>query len=126
MIVLDSDVAIDILRQHPPAMAWINSVQDNICLPGIVAARFYQGCYNKKEAAALAKQIKPFAILWPSESACDDALATYAKAHLSNSLGLLDALIAATALTHGTPLYTFNQKHFAAIPNLQTIQPYVR
>jgi predicted nucleic acid-binding protein len=126
VILLDTDIAVDILRKHPPAMAWIASVKDPVCLPGIAALELYQGCYNKKDVAELERQIKPFAILWPSDNACNTALATYAQAHLSNALGLLDALIAATALAHTVPLHTFNQKHFIAVPGLQTIQPYVR
>lgn len=126
MILLDSDVAIDILRRHPSAMAWIGSVHDHICLPGIVALELYQGCHDKRQAEALQKQIAPFAILWPAAADCDTPLANFAKAHLASALGLLDALIAATALTYSVPLHTFNQKHFAAVPGLKTVQPYVR
>jgi predicted nucleic acid-binding protein len=126
VILLDSDIAVDILRRYPPAMAWISSVQDNVCLPGIVAIELYQGCRDKRETVALQKELAPFAILWPSDAACDAALANYVQAHLSHALGLLDALIGATALTHGVPLHTFNQKHFAAVPGLQTVQPYER
>jgi len=126
VILLDSDVAIDILRKRPAALAWIASVQDPVCLPGIVALELYQGCRDKREVKALEAQIAQFAILWPSEQASDIALNAFAMAHLTHSLGLLDALIAATALTHNLPLHTFNQKHFAAVPNLQTIQPYAR
>ena len=126
MILLDSDIAIDILRHHPPAMAWISSVQDNVCLPGIVVLELYQGCHDKREVVGLRKQLAPFAILWPSDAACNTALSNYAQAHLANALGLLDSLIAATALTYSVPLHTFNQKHFAAVPGLATIQPYVR
>jgi predicted nucleic acid-binding protein len=126
VILLDSDIAIDILRRSPPATAWISSVQDNVCLPGIVALELYQGCRDKREVTALQKELAPFAILWPSDAACDTALTHYAKAHLTNALGLLDALIAATALTYSVSLHTFNQKHFAAVPGLQTIQPYTR
>ncbi len=126
MILLDSDVAIDILRKRPPALAWISTIQVPVCLPGIVALELYQGCRDKREAADLESKIKPFAILWPSEQSSNIALNTFASAHLTHSLGILDALIAATALTHNLPLHTFNQKHFAAVPNLQTIQPYTR
>lgn len=126
MILLDTDIAIDVLRRHPPAMAWTGSVHDSICLPGIVALELYQGCHNKQAVNSLRKQIAPFAILWPSDQSCDEALKVFTLAHLSHSLGLLDSLIAATALSYGVPLHTFNQKHFAAVPNLQTIQPYIR
>ncbi len=38
---------------------------------------------------------------------------------LSQILAVPDSLIAATALTHETPLYTLNRKDFRFIPGLQ-------
>ena len=29
MILLDSDVLIDLLRKHPPAMAWFDALQED-------------------------------------------------------------------------------------------------
>ncbi len=37
-----------------------------------------------------------------------------------------DIMIGETALALNLPLHTFNQKHYAAIPNLKTIQPYTK
>jgi len=48
----------------------------------------------------------------------------FARYHLSHALGILDALIGQMAVALGLPLYTFNQKHYAAILNLRTVQPY--
>jgi len=40
---------------------------------------------------------------------------------LSHKLSVPDALIAATALSQGIPLYTLNRKDFRFIPNLNFI-----
>ena len=45
---------------------------------------------------------------------------------LSTGLGLADFLIAAQALNRSAILYTFNLKHFGAIPGLDARAPYVR
>ena len=45
---------------------------------------------------------------------------------LSTGLGLADFLIAAQALDRGATLYTFNLKHFRAIPGLNAQAPYPR
>ena len=45
---------------------------------------------------------------------------------LSTGLSLADFLIAAQALNRGAILYTFNLKHFGAIPGLDARAPYVR
>lgn len=33
-------------------------------------------------------------------------------------------MISETAVALGLPLHTFNQKHYSAIPSLNTVQPY--
>jgi len=42
---------------------------------------------------------------------------------LSHKLSVPDALIAATALSNNTPLYTLNIKDFQFIPGLQLHKP---
>lgn len=46
--------------------------------------------------------------------------------HLSHRLGLIDALIAATAIGSPAILCTFNVKHYQIVPGLQMHQPYIR
>jgi predicted nucleic acid-binding protein len=50
----------------------------------------------------------------------------FADAHLTHATGILDSLIAATALSHHLVLHTFNVRHFAPFPDLRTVQPYSR
>ncbi|RME69579.1 MAG: type II toxin-antitoxin system VapC family toxin, partial [Chloroflexi bacterium] len=51
MILLDSDVMIDLLRQYPPAMKWFDTLEDEeeIVLSGYVVMELLQGCRNKLE-----------------------------------------------------------------------------
>lgn len=126
MILIDTDVAIDILRKHPPAVAWITGAREPICLPGIVVLELYQGCHNRRECEALRVELASFAVLWPTESTSHQVLLEYPNARLSHSVGIMDALIAATAIAHHVAPSTFNQKHFAAFGQLTTVQPYVR
>jgi predicted nucleic acid-binding protein len=38
MVLLDTDVMIDILRKHQPALAWLDSLEkETIGIPGLVA-----------------------------------------------------------------------------------------
>ena len=127
MIILDSDIMIDLLRQHPTAVAWLSSLGDEeILLPGFVVMELLQGCANKVEQNKAQKVLSSFQIVWPSPETCDDALAIFARFHLSDSLGLLDALIGQTAVALNLALCTFNRKHYSVIPNLTTLQPYSR
>jgi len=125
MIILDTDVMIDVLRQHPPAIAWLNALgEEEIVLPGFVVMELIQGCRNKTEQQRVEKVLRGYVVIWPSPATCDEALTVFARFHLSHGLGLLDALIGQTAVALDLPLYTFNQKHYAAVPNLRTVQPY--
>lgn len=125
MILLDTDVMIDILRQYPSAISWLDFLGDEeIVLPGFVVMELMQGCRNKAEQEKVQNALAAYAVIWPSPEACEGALSVFARYYLSHGLGILDALIGQMAVALGLPLYTFNQKHYAAIPNLRTVQPY--
>jgi predicted nucleic acid-binding protein len=126
VIILDSDVAIDILRSHPPAMQWVSAVKDIVALPGFAVMELYQGCYNKQQRANLERELQRFLVVWPAESGLEEAVKVHASAHLTHSMGILDALIGATAKSFGLPIQSFSGKHFAGFPGLQVIEPYVR
>jgi predicted nucleic acid-binding protein len=127
VILLDTDVMIDLLRRYPPALTWLESLGDEeLLLPGFVVLELLQGCRNKAEQEQLEKELQPYAVAWPSSEACNEARAVFASAHLSHGLGLLDALVGQTAVALHAPLYTFNAKHYTAVPRLQTVQPYTK
>lgn len=99
MIILDTDIVIDLLRQFPPATAWLATLgSTELALPGYVAMELIQGCRNKAEQDKLLQLLCRFHIVWPSAAACDAALRDFAAFRLSNNLGLLDAFIANTVL----------------------------
>jgi hypothetical protein len=59
MILLDSDVMIDLLRQYPPATGWFDTLDDEeeLLLPGYVVMELIQGCRNKPETLSLCSRI---------------------------------------------------------------------
>ena len=125
MMILDSDVMIDLLRQQPAAVRWLDSLgEEEIILPGFVVMELLQGCRNKTEQAKVEQVLTGCEIVWPLPETCEAALKVFARHHLRHGVGLLDALIGQTAVALSMPLYTFNRKHYAAIPNLVTVEPY--
>jgi predicted nucleic acid-binding protein len=70
------------------------------------------------------KLVAPLPVAWPTEGDCNRALGLFEQYHLSHRLGLLDALIGATALGLGATLCTFNRKHFRVVPDLAIDKPY--
>jgi predicted nucleic acid-binding protein len=70
--------------------------------------------------------LSPLTIVWPTEVDCNRALSDFVTYRLSHGLGLLDALIAASAVGMSIPLCTFNNKHYKMMQRLKTVQPYER
>ncbi len=50
MILVDTDIMIDIFRDYSHAIAWLDSLgNEEILLPGFVVMELIQGCRNKTE-----------------------------------------------------------------------------
>jgi len=125
MILLDTDVMVDILRGYEPAKVWLETV-DEIGVAGLVAMELIQGCQNAREQRILEKDLSEYQLYWPSVEDCNRALKTFSLHHLSDNIGLLDALIAETTIGIQAKLATFNVKHYRVINGLQSLQPYTR
>jgi predicted nucleic acid-binding protein len=127
MIALDTDVLIEVLRERQPALEWLNQLGDtHLYVPGFVAMELYQGCRDKRELQRTQRAMSEFAIIWPTARDCDRAMSAFAKLRLSHSIGIIDCLIAQTAIGYGLELATFNLKHYVTISDLAVLEPYSR
>lgn len=126
MYLLDTDVLIDVQRGHPPALAWFAGLAEPPSVPGFVVMELVQDAHNAQQVRQALRLVSPLPVVWPTEADCARALSDFAALHLSHGLGLLDALVAATALGRGATLCTFNVKHYRAVPGLTFAQPYKR
>jgi predicted nucleic acid-binding protein len=126
MYLLDTDVVIDIQRGHAPAIAWFSTLADVPKVPGFVVMELVQDAQNAQQVRKVLQLVAPLPVVWATEADCARALSDFTTYHLSNRLGLLDALIAACAVGQGLALCTFNLKHYRVVPNLVTVQPYMR
>ncbi len=126
MMLLDTDIMVDLLRGYQLALGWLESLDEVPGLPGYVVMELMDGCSNKQEMNTLLKHLEPFRIYWPTDADSNRALATFAHGRLSHNLGILDAIIGECAVGLGAILCTFNDKHFKAITKLTTKQPYVK
>ena len=126
MYLLDTDVLIDIQRGYKPAIAWFSSLTDVPNVPGFVVMELVQDSQNTQLLCKALRLVAPLPVVWATEADCARALSNFTTYHLSDSLGLLDALIAACAVGRGLTLCTFNVKHYRVVPNLMMAQPYTR
>ncbi len=125
MILHDTDVMVDILRGYEPAKEWLKSAQE-IGVPGIVVMELIQGCQNAREQKQLEKALAEYQLYWADGDDCNRALTSFSSHHLSDNIGLLDALIAETAIGADAELATFNVKHYRVLRGLRSVQPYER
>jgi predicted nucleic acid-binding protein len=123
-MLLDTDVLIDLESKHPAARAWIDTLPVIPAVCGFAAMELLNGCLNNTDRRKVETFLRPFPVLWPSEAALSWALSTFTPLRLAHGLGMIDALIATTALDHRRALVTFNVRHFRAVPGLITVQPY--
>src|SRR5262245_43141964 len=124
MLLLDTDILIDLQRKYAPAMKWFASLHERPGVPGLVVMELVQNAQNKQQVQDALNLTSPFPVHWPSEADCKFALAVFAAFHTSHRLGLLDSPIGACAVGLSATLCTFNVKHFKVIPGLVTLQPY--
>jgi predicted nucleic acid-binding protein len=92
-------------------LAW----RRELALPGLVAMGLLQGCRNGAEQRRVERILRPYRVYWPSHADCERAFQDYAMYHLRHALGILDALIAETAVGLGVPLATFNDRHYRLV-----------
>jgi predicted nucleic acid-binding protein len=95
-------------------------------IPGFVVMELIQDAQNKQQVRKALQLVAPLPVIWPTETDCARALSDFTVYHLSNKVGLIDALIAACAVGRGATLCTFNVKHYRIIPELNMEQPYSR
>ena len=124
--MLDADVLVDIQRSHPNAVAWYASLSEYPTVPGLVVMELIQDAPSKREVEQALRLVRPLPVAWPTESDCQRALADFRVLNLSQNLGLIDSLIAATTIGLGATLCTFNVKHYRNITGLTLEQPYER
>lgn len=126
MILLDTDVMVDIIRGYPPAMRWFSALKETPVLPGFVVMELIAGCQDKRDLALTRKAVGAMNILWPESEHCNKAIADLAQHHLASKLDPNDALIGELAVGLGTTLRTFNVRHFSLIPGLKILKPYAK
>lgn len=126
MLLLDSDILIDVLRGYQPAVDWFFDLNELPSVPGYVVMELVQDAKNKSQVQKALKLTRPLPVLWPTAADCDRALSDFQTFNLSHSLGLLDSLIGACAVGRSAKLCTFNVKHYKVIGGLKIEQPYRR
>lgn len=120
IILCDTNILIEVFKGSSPAISLIEQIgYAHLSISSITLMELYYGALNRKELEKIKKSFAGIQTFPVSERTTDIALhliETYSKSH---GLNIPDALIAATAIEHRTPLLTYNLKDFKFIKNLR-------
>lgn len=124
LIVFDTDILIDALRGNAAAITYIEACPSRSMISVVSLTELFTGVRPGREMVDLESLIATFEQIPVSQEIAilaGELRRSYRKSH---NLGIIDTLIAATAITKNAKLITLNTKHFPMIPDL--IAPYAK
>jgi predicted nucleic acid-binding protein len=124
-LLLDTDILIDVGRQIPDAVTYLHTREQThtIAISTITHLELLIGARNKTEQQKIERFVKRFQLLPIDAAISNTATDLLRQYRLSHGLLLADAFIAATAIHHGIPLSSKNQRDYRFIAQL-TLLPY--
>jgi len=120
--LIDTSVFIDHLRGKSEATKLISNTQ-GIVISFAVFGELLQGIKDKKDLKKLEKLMDLYELDWGQEKVTKLAVDILKQYGLKQGIGLIDAMLAATALTRKLVLVTDNLKHFRPIDGLTVKRP---
>ena len=125
LVVIDTDVLIDISHKNGKAIGYLENLEINfqLAISLITQMELMVGCRNKQESVVLDRFLKRFHVIKLNESISNIAVDLLRQYRLSHGLLIPDALIASTALYLNMDLATKNQRDYRFIENLKLL-PY--
>ena len=121
MILLDTNVLIEILKGNQTTIKKIEEFNTTLCISSITVMELYYGAINKAEVKKLEKFMGLFMVIQINSKISKrsiELVKTYAKSH---SLDIPDSLIASTSLEKNHTLFTYNTKDFKYISSIKLV-----
>jgi len=123
MILCDTNILIEFYKDNADVKALIKSIGvSNLAVSVVTVGELYCGARDKRELSKIRKHLALLKQVPLDTESSQLFLSLLEKYVLSHRLSVPDALIAATAIRQGFPLYTFNVKDFYYIPDLELYQ----
>jgi len=126
MILLDTDVMVEVQRGRPGAAAWLRTLDGPIALPAPVAWEMLVGARDRVELERTRRFLSAFDVEDVEETDSRRATQLISEHCLASGLSLPDYIIAAQCLNRGATLYTFNLRHYQPVSGLHAAIPYQR
>lgn len=120
--LVDTDVFIDFLRGRGPAKEFVQAAPRPVAVSVITVAELYAGIREGDERRLLEQTLNACEFVGIDAGTAIMAGLYKRDYEKSHSVGLADAVIAATAQTHGYSLATLNRKHYPMLKDV--VVPY--
>ena len=124
LLVVDTDVLIDYLRDQPQAVAFLEGTEQPLATSVITIAELYAGVRDGQERQRLDVFVAAFDVLDFDPQSAQCAGLWRRQYGPSHGTGLADALIAACAEAAGATLVTLNRRHFPMLA--EVLVPYAK
>jgi hypothetical protein len=124
VLVFDSDVLIDYLRDQPLAVAFLEGTEQALAISAITIAELYAGVRDGEERQQLDSFVTAFTVLPLDGQPAQRAGLWRRQYGPSHGTGLADALIAASVEAAGATLVTLNRRHFPMLARV--LVPYAK
>lgn len=119
-MIIDTDVLVWYLRGNEQAFQLIENTK-KFSISAVTYMELVQGMRNRRELNRLRQALHAWdtKLLYITEEISAKAMFAVEQHFLSHSLQLADALVGATAISHGLPLVTGNDKHYKMMKGIQ-------
>ena len=125
MLVIDTDVLIDYLRDQAQAVTWLEErAEQTLAVSAVTLAELYVGVREGEERQRLDAFAAAFDVLHLDRPAAVQAGLWRRHYGRTHGTGLADALIAAGVQAAGGTLVTLNRRHFPMLADV--LVPYAK
>lgn len=121
MIIVDTDIIIDWLKDDKKITIFLERHRSEIKISIITILEVLDGARNKYEMRILSDELYKISPIFLDEQICNLARELFINFKLSIGISKYDALIAATCMIKEAKLLTRNIKHYQKLPNLKLI-----
>ena len=124
MIICDTNILIEFYKGNHQVVEILRGIGiPNLAISIVTTGELYYGVKDRRELQKIKSHLSQIQQIPLDTDISALAVSLLEEYVLSHKLSVPDALIAATAIQQGLPLYTLNIKDFHYIPELQLYQP---
>ena len=118
LFLLDTCILIDYLRGKKGAVDFLESLDRPPAISVLTISELFDGVRNEKEQIIIRDLIASLEVFEFNDVVAESGGLLRQKFYKSHGTGILDALLAATALENDLTLVTLNIKHFPMLDNV--------